>query len=166
VAQTGRPFTRGDVPSMSLLMGALPIRRLLATCVALLLAASAAADGHEAFLRSHELPGWEIVPEAPTYASMDADLASWGVRVKHVRHYTRARAGEIQICSVEVWSFESEGQAAAAAGGFSYPDWQIDRVGSALVMVHGSRRRRGRAELRGVFPECDAIAERIRARAG
>ncbi|MGH0033088.1 MAG: hypothetical protein ACQGVC_25135 [Myxococcota bacterium] len=130
------------------------------------LASAAALASSDALLREREVRGWDVVREAPVHASDDRDLAEWGVRVKHVRHYARKLGSDIQVCSVELWIFEDEGRAAAAAGGFHYPDWRIDRVGASLVMLHGSIRHRGGGGERGVFPDCEALGARVRDRAG
>ncbi len=128
--------------------------------------ASAAADPEQVLLDARELGrGWDVVREAPVDPSRDPDLRGWGVREQHARHYTRDRHGSIQVCSVEVWAFGSIAQASAAERGFRYPDWQISRVGSLLVMVRGLTRTRGRRPQHGVFPDCDEIGSRIRARA-
>lgn len=141
------------------------LRPALAAVLASLLAAPACATGAgDALLQSRELRGWDVLNEAPVDPSSDPDLVEWGVRALHARHYSRDWRGVIQVCSVEIWEFASESQAVAAAGGFSFPDWQIDRVGQALVMVHGLLRPRDAPPLRGVFAECDAIGARIRDR--
>ncbi len=134
--------------------------------IAALACSSAVAQPERALLRQSELrAGWDVVREAPGDPASDPDLWGWGVREQHVRHYTRDLAGRIQVCSVEIWSFESLSQAASAHAGFRFPDWKIDRVGRLLVMVRGLVRGRGMGPKRGVFPECDAIGTRIRARA-
>jgi hypothetical protein len=124
------------------------------------------AGAADAFLAGHELRGWDVLGEAPVDVSADPDLVEWGVRETAARHYSRDHRGTIEVCSVEIWRFWDEAKAAAAAGGFAFPDWQIDRVGSSLVMVRGMLRPRGRPPQRGVFPACDAIGARIRERAG
>lgn len=135
--------------------------------VGLLAAATAGAD---VLLEAHEIPGWEVTAEASVTGAMDPDLREWGVREKRVRHYSRDHRGRIQVCSVELWEFESEGQATAAAAGFSYPGWRIDAIGRDLVMVHGLVRvgirpgGKGIAQ-RGVFQECERIGARVRDRA-
>jgi hypothetical protein len=130
-------------------------------------AGASAADPERALLDAPEVGiGWEVVREAPSDPRRDPDLRGWGVREQHVRHYTRDLRGRIQVCSVEVWAFDSIAQAGAAEKGFQYPDWEISRTGSLLVMARGLVRTRGRRPSRGVFPECGAIASRILVRAG
>lgn len=131
--------------------------RRLAVLLALVLAAPAAAD---VLLGAHELRGWDVLAEAPVGPHMDPDLAEWGVAEKRVRHYTRMRGGAVEVCSVEVWRFDSVAQATAAAQGFAFPDWRIDRVGAVLVMLHGRSGVR-----RGVFPACQRLGARVRDRA-
>jgi hypothetical protein len=139
---------------------------LVAAAAAALLAASAAADSEHALLSQREVgAGFEVVLEAPVDPTADPDLREWGVREKHVRHYTRDLRGAVEVCSVEVWAFASVAQASAAEAGFAYPDWQISRAGSRLVMAHGLVRPRTGRPRRGMFAACDAIAERIRERA-
>jgi hypothetical protein len=139
---------------------------VLAAALAGLLAASAAADAEVALLGPREVgAGFEVVPEAPVDPSADPDLRGWGVREKHVRHYTRDLRGNVEVCSVEVWAFASVEQASAAETGFAYPDWEISRAGPLLVMAHGLVRPQAGRPRRGMFEACDAIAERIRERA-
>jgi len=108
---------------------------------------------------------WEILSEASVDASQDSDFARWGVREKHVRHYTHREAGFVRVCTVELWSFESDERARIAEMLFSYPDWIFRRAGSLLVMLHAvSRQRRERAS-REIFPECSRLGARIVTRA-
>jgi hypothetical protein len=109
-------------------------------------------------------PGWEVVREAPVDPSGDPDLVRWGVSAQRARHYTRDLAGTTEVCSIELWSFATTEQAAAAAAGFSYPGWRIAREGEILLMVRGVRRPPGGAPERGVFAACEVLAERTRAR--
>jgi hypothetical protein len=109
-------------------------------------------------------PGWEVVREVPGDPSRDPDLVDWGVSARLARHYTRQRAGTTEVCSIELWSFRTPGQAAAAEAGFSYPDWQIVREGEILLMARGLRRAQGVAPERGVSAACEGLAQRVRAR--
>jgi len=110
--------------------------------------------------------GWEVVEEVPGQPSRDPDLVRWGVRAQQARHYTRDVGGVAEVCSIELWRFASREQAEAARKGFSYPDWQIDRSREILVMVRGLRRPRQGAPQRGVFPACETLGGRVRARTG
>ena len=128
--------------------------------------ALAAADPEQVLLDARDLGrGWEVVREAAGDPSGDPDLRRWGVRTQQARHYTRERHGTIQVCSVELWAFGSIAQASAAEKGFRYPDWQISRIGPLLVMLRGQTRMPDRRPQRGVFPDCNEIGSRIRARA-
>jgi hypothetical protein len=129
-------------------------------------AASATADAERALLGPRDVgAGFEVVLEAPIDPAADPDMRDWGVREKHVRHYTRDLRGNVEVCSVEVWAFASDEQASAAEAGFSYPDWQISRAGSLLVMAHGLVRPSVGSPRRGVFEACGAIAGRVLERA-
>lgn len=108
--------------------------------------------------------GWEVVREVPGTPARDPDLVRWGVRAQQARHYTRDLAGTAEVCSIELWSFESLEQAEAARAGFSYPEWQIGREGEMLVMVRGLRSPRRGAPERGVFAACELLGQRVRAR--
>lgn len=135
---------------------------LLAALALVLLAGAARADGDDAFLLPGELRGgWEVLREAPSDPASDPDLVAWGVRDQRVRHYTRDHRRRVEVCSVEIWDFASEPQAAAAESGFEYPGWQIRRAGERLVMVRGLVLTPEGAARRGVFPECGSLGGRI-----
>jgi hypothetical protein len=137
----------------------------------LALAASAQPAASDALLERVLLDGgdlgtaWDIVEEAPTDAGADPDLHSWGVRHVRARHYTRGSAATAQVCSIEVWAFESVAQARVAQQNLSYPQWQITREGSLLFLVHALTRSPGNPPRRAVFTDCEDLAERTRARA-
>jgi len=109
---------------------------------------------------------WEVVPEASFDVSGDPDLVRWGLREKRVRHYThRNDTGGVRVCTVELWSFESEARARTAEENLSFPNWRFQRAGSLLVMLHAVSRQRDESASRGVFPECSRLGARIAARA-
>lgn len=108
---------------------------------------------------------WDVMREVPGDPSRDPDLVRWGVRAQLARHYTRHATGYIHVCSIEVWAFAGPDQARAAHDGFAYPDWQILREGSLLVMLRGLSQRRGGPPQRGVFPECKKLGARTQQRA-
>jgi hypothetical protein len=109
---------------------------------------------------------WEVVPEASIDASGDPDFVRWGLREKRVRHYThRNDTGRVRVCTVELWSFESEERARTAEENFSYPNWRFQRAGSLLVMLHAVSRQRGEPASQRVFPECSRLGARIVTRA-
>ncbi|MBW2541372.1 MAG: DUF4124 domain-containing protein [Deltaproteobacteria bacterium] len=109
-------------------------------------------------------PGWEIVNETPEDASQDVDLVEWGVVAKRARHYTRKSDGASQVCSVELWAFESEARARLAGQNFAFPDWRIDRQGDMLVMLHAVTLRGELAE-RTIFSDCEKLGNIVRTRA-
>jgi len=109
--------------------------------------------------------GWEIVDEAPTDPSNDSDLVEWGVGAMRARHYTRRPGGIVQVCSIEIWAFESVGQARAGEASFDYPELQIVREGRLLLMTRAVTIERGRGEQRSVFPDCRGLGERAQSRA-
>jgi hypothetical protein len=109
--------------------------------------------------------GWDVVEEIPLPPEDDPDLVRWGVRALRTRHYTRFRGDRVEVCSIEVWLFESEGRARAALAGFAYPGWRIERAGPQLVMVRGLTRQRGERAQRGVFAACGGLGDRVRTRA-
>lgn len=127
------------------------------------------ASLEELFLPAREAGSaghWEVVVEAPEDPSQDPDLRRWGVRDKHVRHYThRDSSGRVRVCSVELWRFESEERARIARENLSYPNWRFERRGAVMVMLHAVIRERGERAGRGVFSECAALGRRIAARA-
>jgi hypothetical protein len=109
---------------------------------------------------------WEVVPEASFDASGDPDFVRWGLREKRVRHYThRNDTGKVRVCTVELWSFESEKRARTAEENLSYPNWRFHRAGSLLVMLHAVSQQRGERARQGVFPECSRLGARIVTRA-
>jgi hypothetical protein len=107
---------------------------------------------------------WEIVDEAPSDPSEDPDLRANGVRALAARHYTRARSANSQVCSVEIWAFEDAKRAALVRAGLERPGWRFHHEGSLLVMLRGVNFQRGRGFEKGMFPDCERLGERIRAR--
>lgn len=108
--------------------------------------------------------GWEVVREAAVDPARDPDLVDWGVKAHRALHYTRDVGGAVEVCSIELWSFETLAQAAAAGTGFSYPGWRITREGEILVMVRGLRRPRHAAPEHGVFAACEVLGRRVHER--
>lgn len=109
--------------------------------------------------------GWDVVREAPGDPRSDPDLVRWGVRAQQARHYTRYAGPRVQVCSVEVWAFDSDQRARAAEANFAYPDWRIVREGALLLMLRGFTQTRGEPPRRGVFAECELLGRRVRTRA-
>ncbi len=150
------------------------LRALGFVLLALILAAGASADGapspsdsrlEQVLLSAHAVGGWDVVREAPGDPRRDPDLVRWGVRAQRARHYTRYAGPRVQVCSVEVWAFESDRHARAAEANFAYPDWRIAREGALLLMVRGLTQTRGQASRRGVFADCELLGRRVRTRA-
>jgi hypothetical protein len=107
---------------------------------------------------------WEVVDEAASDPSQDPDLRVNGVRALAARHYTRARGANSQVCSVEIWAFEDAKRAGVARAGLERPGWRFHHEGSLLVMLRGVNFRRGQGFEKGMFPDCERLGERIRAR--
>ena len=109
-------------------------------------------------------PGWDIVNETPVDSAQDPDLVEWGVLAQRSRHYTRTFDGASQVCSVELWAFEDAPRAQAADENFEFPNWQIDREGELLVMVRALTLRGNDPPQRAIYPDCDRLGKRVRAR--
>jgi hypothetical protein len=107
---------------------------------------------------------WEIVDEAASDPARDPGLRGSGVRALAARHYTRARGARSQVCSVEIWAFEDAGRVAAARLGLERPGWRFHQEGSLLVVLRGVSFERGQGFQKGLFPDCERLGQRIRAR--
>lgn len=107
---------------------------------------------------------WSIVEETPADLTTDPDLAGWGVRAQRARHYTRNSVDGAQVCTVEVWIFETESSARWAAERFEYPQWKIERSGPVLVLYHAVTLSE-RGALRRIFGDCQHLGEATLARA-
>lgn len=108
---------------------------------------------------------WEVVGEAPESAAADPELRAQGLRGSQARHYTRARGPVSEVCTVELWLFESAAQAAAAGAAFEREDWYRGVEGELLVLAHGVRLERQVGSRAGLVPGCTALAEATRERA-
>ena len=106
--------------------------------------------------------GWELVSEAPVDPRQDPDLVRWGVRAQRTQHYTRHRGNTIQVCSVEVWAFDSDQHARTAQANVSFPGWRIEREASLLLMTRAVTRTAGQVARRGLFPDCSRLADHAR----
>lgn len=107
---------------------------------------------------------WEVLHEAPSAASA-AERSERGLRGSQARHYTRARGPVSEVCTLELWLFDSAARAAAAAAGFEREGWIRHAEGALLVLAHGVRLERHVGSRRGLVPGCAALAERTRERA-
>ena len=119
----------------------------------------------QVLLPEYAVGGWDVVREAPGDPRSDPDLVRWGVRAQQARHYTRYAGPRVQVCSVEIWAFDSEQRARVAEANFAYPDWQIAREGALLLLVRGLTQTRGEPPRRGVFADCELLSRRVRTRA-
>jgi hypothetical protein len=108
---------------------------------------------------------WEVVDEAPGEPAQDPDLLRWGVRAQRTRHYTRSGDAGVQVCSIEVWSFENSSRARLAHENFRYPDWHFERQEHLLIMLHAVTFPRGGSPRREVFGDCLRLGAQTRARA-
>jgi hypothetical protein len=114
---------------------------------------------------AHELAGrWEVVHEAAADPPADPDLREWGVRAVRARHYTRTGSDGVQVCSVELWAFETPASATRALAEIDYPSWRFAREGAVLVMVRGLTRPRRAPDRWEVFAECRALSDAIQRR--
>ncbi|HEY5657361.1 MAG TPA: hypothetical protein VIY27_06190 [Myxococcota bacterium] len=121
---------------------------------------------HAALLALFEPAGaeWEIVEEAPSDPADDPELRDGGVLALAARHYTRGSGSRSQVCSVEIWAFDDAGRIAAARQGLARPGWRFHQEGNLLVMLRGVRFDLGQGFHKGLFPDCERLGERIRAR--
>lgn len=108
---------------------------------------------------------WEVLREAPESAAGWPDLRERGLRGSQARHYTRARGPVSEVCTVEIWLFESAAQAAAAGASLEREDWYRRAEGALLVLAHGVRLERHVGSREGLVPGCADLAERTRERA-
>jgi hypothetical protein len=123
-------------------------------------------DLAEIFVPDHAVTeAWEVVREAPSDPARDPELWGAGVRAVMARHYTRSQGPVSQVCSVEIWRFESAALAARAGAQAAIPHWRFLRRGNLLISVRGVTLERERGSTRGVFPACHHLAERTGERA-
>jgi len=108
--------------------------------------------------------GWEGVKEKSLDPALDPDLEGWGVRAQGARHYSRKVASGVEVCSVEIWAFESEAAAQRAQQNLTYPGWRFDQQGHLLVMLRGLRWLNDGTSRTGLFPECMTLGDRSSAR--
>jgi hypothetical protein len=107
---------------------------------------------------------WEVVDEAPTDPANDPDLVRWGVRAQRARHYTRDGVDGVQVCSIEIWSFENEGRARLAQENFRYPGWRFERQQHLLIMLRALTQPRQGPPHRKLFRDCLRLGDRTSAR--
>ena len=103
--------------------------------------------------------------EAPSNPADDPDLHAAGVRAVHSLHYTRARQGGSEVCSLEIWGFASAEAARRAQAGIVQPAWRFARSGNLLMMSRGVIFSRADGFRPGLLPECHRLADLAEARA-
>jgi hypothetical protein len=109
--------------------------------------------------------GWEVVDEAPTDPARDPDLLRWGVRAQRTRHYTRSDDGGVQVCSIEIWSFENTRRARLAHENFRHPGWHFERQEHLLIMLRAVTLLREGPSRTGLFADCRRLGALTSARA-
>jgi hypothetical protein len=124
------------------------------------------ADLGEIFVPDRAVMGtWEVVREAPSDPARDPELWDAGVRDVMARHYTRSQGPVSQVCSVEIWRFESGALAAVAGQQAAIPNWRFLRRGNLLISLRAVTLERERGSRAGLFPACHRLAERTGERA-
>lgn len=109
--------------------------------------------------------GWEVLDEPLESPVADPQLRQLGLRASQARHYTRARGPVSEVCTVELWAFESEAQASAAARAFEREGWYRVAAGALVVLAHGVRLERMVGSREGLVPGCTQLAKATQARA-
>ena len=102
---------------------------------------------------------WDSVREAASNPADDPELLAAGVRATRSLHYTRAREGGSEVCSMEIWSFASAAAARSAQSGIAQPGWRLDQRGNLLLMVRGVTFSRASGFQPGLLPECHRLAD-------
>ena len=102
---------------------------------------------------------WESVREAPLNPIDDPDLHAAGVRAAKSLHYTRARPGGSEVCSLEIWSFATGAAARRARAEIEQPAWRITLRGNLLLMSRGVTFSRTEGFRPGLLPECHRLAD-------
>lgn len=108
---------------------------------------------------------WDSVRETPSDPADDPELRAAGVRATHSLHYTRARPGGSEVCSLEIWGFASAEAARRAQAGIEQPAWRFARHGNLLMMLRGVTFSRADGFRPGLLPECHRLADLTEARA-
>ncbi len=104
--------------------------------------------------------GWEPTDEAVAIERDPAFLAQ-GMLASVARHYGRARGPVTEVCSVELWSFASAEQAAAAEAGLDRPRSWTGVSGTLVVIARGVRLEREVGSRRGLVPGCRELARSV-----
>jgi hypothetical protein len=118
---------------------------------------AAGAEPLEALFPPAPSRAWEVVTER--VETPDAEERALGLLASLARHYTRARGGVSEACTIEVWSFARADQAEAARAAVARPDWWGRTAGPLLVLAHGVRLDRLRGSRAELGSACTALAE-------
>jgi len=102
---------------------------------------------------------WESVRETPSNPADDPELHAAGVLATHSLHYTRARPGGSQVCSMEIWRFATAEAARRARTGIEKSGWRFALRGNLLMMSRGVTFSRADGFRPGLLPECHRLAE-------
>ncbi|HEY8152620.1 MAG TPA: hypothetical protein VII72_00685 [Myxococcota bacterium] len=109
---------------------------------------------------------WDSVRESPSDPAEDPDLVASGVLAMRSLHYTRARPGGSEVCSLEIWSFASAAAARRSRAQIEQPAWRVALRGNLLMMSRGVTYSRAEGFRPGLLPECHRLADLTEARAG
>jgi hypothetical protein len=134
-----------------------------ALAIACAWAAAAGAEPLDAVFPPAPGGAWQVMSERAQ--PPDSEERALGLRTSVARHYTRARPGGSEACTVEIWWFERETQAEAARAAIAQPHWWGRSAGPLLVLAHGVRLDRARGSHSEQSAECTALAESAHARA-
>ena len=151
-------------------MTAIALGRLLLALVASASAALAAEDACRDAVYAGELAAlfvaprelgseWDSVRESPSAPADDPDLNAAGVRAVQSLHYTRARPGGSEVCSLEIWSFATGAALRRAKPEIERDGWRIDSRGNLLLMTRGVTMSRADGFHPGLLPECQRLAD-------
>ena len=97
--------------------------------------------------------------ETPSNPADDLDLRAAGVRATHSLHYTRARQGGSEVCSVEIWGFATAEAARRARTGIEKSGWRFALRGNLLMMSRGVSLDRARGFRPGLLQECHRLVD-------
>jgi hypothetical protein len=108
---------------------------------------------------------WDSVRESPSNPADDPELDAAGVSATRSLHYTRARPGGSEVCSLEIWSFTTGAAARRARVEIARPGWRLDSHGNLLLMTRGVSFSHADGFHPGLLPECHRLADLSQARA-
>jgi len=105
-------------------------------------------------------PGWEAIPEALD-VERDPELRAGGLLASVARHFGRAVGPVSHLCTVELWSFASAGQARVVQASLGSSGDGSRVVGPLLVLARSVRMERGAGTSRALTGECRALAASV-----